>query len=130
LYYKLENKPWYYQLIFKISNFFRKAISKMPSVVKKILCDIIAVLIYIPFKYLSLLIKKIFPHKAYYKNIPLYYYMNKSFSVIRNDALDRFGTPLEKRFSKGDIIKILQDVGLKEIVFSEKEPYWHVKAKK
>ena len=33
-------------------------------------------------------------------NFPLSDYKNKSFYTMRTDALDRFGTKLEKRFSK------------------------------
>ena len=61
--------------------------------------------------------------------IPLSYYSNKSFNVIRNDALDRFGTPLEQRFSKVQIEEI-RESSLKDITFSEKEPYWHVIGRK
>lgn len=130
LYYKLDNKPWYYHLIFNISNQLRKIISKLPSKLKKFICDVIAIIVYLPFKYLALFVKKLFPSKMFYKNIPLYYYMDKSFKVIRNDALDRFGTPLEQRFSKDEITRLLNDTGLVNIVFSKNEPYWHVKAQK
>ena len=40
------------------------------------------------------------------------------------DALDRFGTRLEKRFSKEQIISMLDIVGFENISFSEAEPYW------
>ena len=58
--------------------------------------------------------------------IPLSYYSNKSFNVIRNDSLDRFGTPLEQRFSKKQIEKMMHEAGLHDIKFSNNQPYWHV----
>jgi hypothetical protein len=45
---------------------------------------------------------------------------------MRTDALDRFGTLLEKRFTKNQIQKMLEEVGLGKIVFSESSPYWLV----
>ena len=43
---------------------------------------------------------------------------------MQTDALDRFGTSLEKRFSRLEIEQMMKDSGLKEIRFSEQEPYW------
>ena len=59
------------------------------------------------------------------KKVPLSYYSDKSFWIMKNDALDRFGTPLEQRFSRQEIEEMMLSCGLKNITFSEKEPYWH-----
>ena len=45
---------------------------------------------------------------------------------MRTDALDRFGTRLEKRFSKASIQEMLKTAGLENITFSEDRPYWCV----
>jgi len=37
---------------------------------------------------------------------------------MRNDALDRFGTRLEKRFSKKEIQELMERSGLRDITFS------------
>ena len=63
--------------------------------------------------------------KEWYKKLPLSVYANFSLSVIRNDALDRFGTPLEQRFSKEEIEKMMLACGLEQIIFSDGHPYWH-----
>ena len=57
-------------------------------------------------------------------NIPLSDYKDKSFYQIRNDALDRFGTRLEQRFSKEEITKLLEVTGFERIKFSNSPPYW------
>jgi hypothetical protein len=57
-------------------------------------------------------------------------YHNKSFFVIRNDALDRFGTPLEQRFSKIEIKQMMEKAGLTNIIFSNNMPYWHAVGQK
>ncbi len=43
---------------------------------------------------------------------------------MRTDAHDRFGTRLEKRFTKKKIKEMMQEAGLTDIQFSPKEPFW------
>ena len=43
---------------------------------------------------------------------------------MRNDALDRFGTKFEKRYSKKNIIKLFKETGFKILKFLVKSPYW------
>ena len=69
----------------------------------------------------ALLLKKL---KFDEEGIPLNYYKDKSFKVMRLDSLDRFGTKLEKRFSKNEIRKMLENAGLKDIKFSNRRPFW------
>jgi len=128
LYYALENRGFFYKLLFNASSLLRFFISKSPSQLKKFICDLIAYLIYMPLVFLASLLKR-FKIKNW-KKVPLSYYVGKSTFVIRNDALDRFGTPLEQRFTKEEISKMMQDAGLTQIVFSEQTPYWHVIGKK
>jgi len=130
LYYSLDNRSFAYKLLFKISNLFRKLISSFPKGIKHFVCDLIAVFIYFPLVFLSRIIKTISPQKTGYRKIPLSYYNDKSFKIMRNDALDRFGTPLEKRFSKIEITEMMQNSGLKNITFSDNPPYWHVVGQK
>ena len=54
---------------------------------------------------------------------PLYYH-DKSFYTMRTDSLDRFGTKLEKRFSKKDIENLMKESNLENITFLNSEPYW------
>ena len=52
--------------------------------------------------------------------------------MLANDALDRFGTSLEQRFSKAEIIEMLRaaDFDLTTLRFSELEPFWTFSIKK
>ena len=43
---------------------------------------------------------------------------------MKTDSLDRFGTRLEKRFSKDEIKTMLSESGFRDIKFSEKMPHW------
>lgn len=129
LYYSLDNRGVFYKLIFHCSSVFRYVISKLPNGIKKMVCDLIAFLIYLPFIGFSKLISRVFGTK-FGNKIPLSYYNGKTLNVIRNDALDRFGTPLEQRFSKVEITNMMKSVGLTDIVFSKNQPYWHVIGRK
>ena len=43
---------------------------------------------------------------------------------MQTDALDRFGTRLEKRYTKKETLTMMETAGLENIKFSESEPYW------
>ena len=129
IYYNLENRSILYKAIFTISSVFRFLISKLPFTPKKIICEIIALIIYYPLSKISKLILKL-GFKNISKKIPLEYYKDKSIMIMRNDALDRFGTPLEQRFSKKYIEDILKKNNYKDITFSKYKPYYHLIATK
>ena len=63
-------------------------------------------------------------------NFPLTWYRNEPFYILRTDALDRFGTRLEQRFTKEEITQMLMDAGFKDFKFSDREPFWTVLAYK
>jgi hypothetical protein len=46
--------------------------------------------------------------------------------MLQNDALDRFGTRLEQRFSKRDIEEMITKAGfdVTTLRFSDIEPFW------
>lgn len=129
LYYALDNRGPLFRFIFRMSALLRTLISKLPKRAKHFVCDLMAVLVYLPFIILSKIVKAIVPGNHYMK-VPLAYYRNKSWNIIRNDALDRFGTPLEQRFTKAEIESMLKAANMEHIHFSEGEPFWHVVAQK
>jgi NDP-sugar pyrophosphorylase family protein len=57
-------------------------------------------------------------------SLPLSYYRNHSLYTMKTDSRDRFGTPLEKRFTREQIREMMEQAGLQNIVFREKEPFW------
>jgi SAM-dependent methyltransferase len=130
LYYNLDNKPYYFQIIFFLSNLIRLLVSKMPAGLKKFTCSVLAVIFYMPFVGLCRLLRILGVPKRIRQNIPLQGYEDQSFYIIRNDSLDRFGTPLEQRFSRKQIQAMMEKAGLKNILFSEHVPYWHAVGEK
>ena len=114
---------------FAISDTLRKIISRLPAAFKKFICDIIAMVVYFPLVSFSRFLKWI-GFKNIAKKIPLADYSNKAFFVMRNDALDRFGTRLEQRFTRQQVEQMMKASGLNEIIISDGTPYWHGVGKK
>lgn len=129
LYYNLDNKGFLFKFILSIVTMIRKITSRLPMQVKKIVCDIIAILGYMPIVLLGRFLKLLGLNNLA-SNLPLSGYQNYSFFIIRNDALDRFGTTLEQRFSKKQIEEMMKIAGLDEIKFSGNIPYWHAIGKR
>ena len=123
LYYNLENKPTYYKLIFKGVNVVRRVISASPQPVRRLSATVIAALVYWPLARLSKVLSKFGINTS---NLPLHHYADMPFVMLANDALDRFGTSLEQRFSKAEITEMLcaADFNLTTLKFSEVEPFW------
>jgi len=121
LYYSFDNKSLAYRGIWRLTDIFRRIISRLPSKVKDIITDIIALTVYFPLAKLSKLMDFL---KINIESIPLSYYRNHSFYTMRTDSRDRFGTPLEKRFSKNEIKRMMLDSGLTNIKFSTNQPFW------
>jgi hypothetical protein len=97
---------------------------------KKFVCDVLAVVLYMPFVLLCRFLRLIgVPEKVRF-HIPLQAYERQSFYIIRNDSLDRFGTPLEQRFTKKQIKEMMERTGLTDIIFSNRIPFWHAVGRK
>ena len=45
---------------------------------------------------------------------------------MRTDSRDRFGTPLEKRYSKEEIHQMMKEAELEKIKFKNSVPFWTV----
>ncbi|MCB5250063.1 MAG: methyltransferase domain-containing protein [Sulfurimonadaceae bacterium] len=127
LYYYFDNKPIYFRYIWKVSDIFRKFVSKLPAKLKFFICDMIALLVYLPLGKLSWILEKIGVNVS---NIPLSFYKDTSFYTMRTDSLDRFGTQLEQRFTKEQIAAMMRSAGLCDIIFNEDAPYWVAIGKK
>lgn len=130
LYYSLENRGAAFKTLFYLSNSIRWVVSKLPSKLKIVICNLLAVLFYLPFVSLAKVLLFVGVSESVVSKIPLSWYVDKSFHIIRNDSLDRFGTPLEQRFSKQQITDMLEYAGCTNIVFAGNAPYWRVIAQK
>jgi len=121
LYYAFDNRPFWYYWLWTITDLTRRLISRMPSWLKYVLTQLIAIFVYFPPARIALVLEKLgLPVNL----IPLSYYRNFSFYTMRTDALDRFGAVLEKRFTAGQIRSMMESCGLEQIVFSPDPPFW------
>lgn len=129
LYYKLDEKPFLYRGLFRISTPLRWFISSLPHSIRRFISQVIAVTIYWPLARTA----KLFARRGKdISNFPLHHYANKPFVMLANDALDRFGTSLEQRFSKEEITEMLRSAhfDISTLTFSDVEPYWTFAVKK
>jgi SAM-dependent methyltransferase len=121
LYYALDNRPWWYQAIWRLSNVLRLCISRRPPKLRLIISQIIAILVYWPLARLAAIVERAGLSPA---GIPLESYRNREIYVMRTDAYDRFCTRLEQRFTRQQITQMLEVAGFGNIHFSERVPYW------
>ena len=127
LYYNFENRSFLFKCIWKVSDLLRRVISILPSKVKLLVAALIAFLIYFPLARLSLILEKL---GVDVKEMPLSYYRDRHYYFMRTDALDRFGTRLEKRFSRQEITSMMIKAGFKDMQFSDNAPFWVCLARK
>ena len=121
LYYAFDNRPWWFRAIWRGSDALRSLIYRMPPFWKHRVTDLIAALVYWPLARSAKWLERV---GVVVHGIPLSYYRNHSFYTMRTDSRDRFGTPLEKRFSRDDISAMMDNAGLENVRFSDSAPYW------
>lgn len=121
LYYALENRPAWFRLIWEATNLLRRFISRCPHSVRLAITQIMAATLYYPLARLSLVAEMA---GLNVDAIPLSFYRTRTFYTMRTDALDRFGTSLEQRFTADQIRSMLTRAGLGDIQFSPRTPFW------
>jgi hypothetical protein len=115
--------PRWFRLLWRLSNAARLLIRRLPSRLKQLVTDLIALAVYWPLARLAELAERLgLPVAAF----PLSYYSTCSFYTMRTDARDRFGTPLEQRFSRAQIRAMCTAAGLVDLQFSSHSPFWCV----
>ena len=121
LYYSFDNRGLMYRGIWKASDMVRRLVSRMPFGLRYGVSQFLALSVYWPLARAALLLDRLGICPGSW---PLAYYKDKPFYVLRTDALDRFGTRLEQRFSRLEIKRMLEDAGFRGIRFSDKPPFW------
>ena len=121
LYYAFDNRPWWFRALWRISDWGRQGVYRFPPRIeacsdRRDCCAGILAASPIQFDDGA-------PRVAG-GAVPLSYYRDHSFYTMRTDARDRFGTPLEQRFSQDQIAKMMESAGLVDVRFSDTAPYW------
>jgi SAM-dependent methyltransferase len=124
LYYALDNRSAFYRTLWKTSDVLRRVISKLPHGARYVASQVIAGTVYWPVARLARLAETFGVSAARAAAMPLGFYRHLSFYTMRTDALDRFGTALEQRYTKAQILRLMELAGLTDVVFSDESPYW------
>jgi ubiquinone/menaquinone biosynthesis C-methylase UbiE len=121
LYYALENRPTWFRALWTVTDGCRQVIHRLPFGLRKAVTSVIAAGVYWPLARAARIASKAGLNVS---AMPLSAYRETSFYTMRTDALDRFGTRLEQRFTREDIAAMMTAAGLRNLRFSEREPYW------
>ena len=121
LYYDLEGRGWLQRRLFNVATVIRAAVSRLPSRARGVVADVLATVMYWPLARTARLLEKAGLDPSL---VPLFQYRHRSFYVMRNDSLDRFGTRLEKRYSKDEVRVLLEGAGLEKVEIADGPPWW------
>lgn len=121
LYYAFDNRPRWFRAVWQMSDLGRRVISRMPYGLRFATSQAIAASVYWPLARSARLLERA---GLPVESMPLSFYRARSFYVMRTDALDRFGTRLEHRFTRDEIESMMTAAGLERISFREGDPYW------
>lgn len=121
LYYALDNRPVWFRLLWRGSDVVRRAVSRLPFRLRRAASTAIAAGAYWPMSRAARLLRRL---GAPTDNMPLSTYVDHNWATLRADALDRFGTSIEHRFSRSEVESMMRAAGLQGIRFAEGPPYW------
>jgi ubiquinone/menaquinone biosynthesis C-methylase UbiE len=121
LYYSFENRPTWFRSLWRASDWARRAVARLPFAARKMTTNLLAATVYLPLARLSAVAERA---GRDVRNWPLSAYRHLSFYTMRTDALDRFGTVMEQRFTRAQIAEMMSSAGLQDICFHEGVPHW------
>jgi SAM-dependent methyltransferase len=121
LYYAFDNRPRWFRALWRLSDIGRRLICRLPLFFKNLVTDAIAVGVYWPLARLAGRLERL---GMDVRSLPLSYYRVHSFYTMRTDSRDRFGTPLERRFTRDEVVRMMQAAGLVRIEVAKGAPFW------
>ena len=121
MYYRFDDRPAWFRALWRVSDVARRLISRLPHRARLAVSGGIAAVAYWPLARVAAVLDR---QGVDVSALPLSFYRNRSFYTMRNDALDRFGTRLEHRYTAEEIGFMMTAAGLTDIEFSRGEPYW------
>ena len=123
LYYAFDQRPAWFRFLWKTSDLGRRGLSRLPFGPKRAITSAIAFLVYWPLARTARITERLGGNPD---RIPLAAYRDCGIYTMRTDALDRFGTRLEQRFTRDQIATMMRAAGLENIRFRDGTPYWVV----
>jgi SAM-dependent methyltransferase len=124
LYYALDNRPVWFRALWRATDAARRGISRLPFRARYWLTQALAALVYWPLARAARLAESLGISRRRVELAPLSFYRHKPFYIMRNDALDRFGTRVEHRYTRQEVRRLMEDTGFCNVVISPDPPYW------
>lgn len=124
LYYSLENRTPAHRLLLRAVTLLRRATVRLPHSGLRALAAILAALFAAFLVWPARLLERCGLKRAA-RALPLSQYAPLEWRILYNDTVDRFGAPLEKRFSRAQIRDLFRRAGLRDPVIPESFPHWH-----
>jgi SAM-dependent methyltransferase len=121
IYYAFENRPAWFRLLWRASDGLRQLLSRAPFRLKSVAAELLAACVYWPLARGAQVSERLGGNVA---NWPLGAYRWRSYYAMRTDALDRFGTRLERRMTRAQIRALMETAGLRDISFRDAVPFW------
>jgi len=121
LYYAMENRPAWFRALWRASDRGRRVVSRLPSRARNLVSDAIAASVYLPLARTASVLEACGVDVGAF---PLSAYRHRPFYVMRTDALDRFGTRLEQRFTAAQVRDMMTEAGLRDVVVGDHVPFW------
>jgi SAM-dependent methyltransferase len=121
VYYALENRPIWFRAAWWGTDWVRRGVCRLPHAAKLAVTRLIAAAVYWPLARSARLAESAGINVS---AIPLASYRRRSFYTMQTDALDRFGTRLEQRFTAAELRSMMERAGLVDIAFGEEDIYW------
>lgn len=124
VYYALDGRGLWYRSLFALIDVVRRVVSRLPRPLAGLIAMVTAITVYYPLARTAALAHRL--HLSGLRDaIPLSFYRDLPFSIMRNDSLDRLGTRVEKRFSRREVVELLVASGLSDVQVSPGAPFWH-----
>lgn len=120
LYYAFDNRPAWFRAIWRATDIARRGISRCPAPVRYGVSQAIALGVYFPLARLGRALDR---RGMNIPALPLWSYRDRSFYIMRTDALDRFGTRVELRFTREQVRDLMEQAGLERVTV-DGPPYW------
>ncbi|MEO7556115.1 MAG: class I SAM-dependent methyltransferase [Acidimicrobiales bacterium] len=124
IYYAFDNRPAWFRSLWRVTDALRRVISSRPFRQRYWISQAIACVVYWPLARAARMLELVRLPPGAVELVPLAFYRDKPFYVLRNDALDRFGTKVEHRFTQAQMRTLMESAGLTDIEFAETAPFW------
>lgn len=121
LYYALDGRPAWFRAVWRLSDVLRRGVSRLPHRARLAVADLVAVTVYLPLASVARLLER---RGRNVDGLPLSAYRDKGLYAMRTDALDRFGTRVEKRYRRDEVVDLLAAAGLVDVTVADGPPYW------